>query len=521
MRLLNIKTGYIETVDFNYVKQKYVAISHRWLTEKNDGENELELSDLGLVGIGKSVNVGEKLYKDLYSKINKIRHGGNIQKYEKWNDYLNFFNNDENVNKKNVNNHHKLIKIINSINEESHCEYIYDVDIGKDVKKYDRIQYIWIDTLCIDKHSSAELSENIISMYQIYERAKYVYVYLNNNIKNKIKKTIIFLISEKIIDIQIKEILKNEWWSRAWTLQEYLANKHVKFYDKQTQFICNKEDIWEYTGKLNNNNLTGIKSYLFKKYDTLDYKSIGTIFSWMYKRYSTKPEDMAYSLMGLLKTYISPLYGEGYENAINRIINEYILNNKDDSIFNNISNDLNLYLYYYDFYCYNHNNFVSYNTSYIREIVKINGLFKITAPIRIIRKNIEFKEINKEDDEIYKKWCELKKLDYNFHNNRISKVYIEKRYSGILIADNDYINNDFIYCFLKFGSSNQLLTRLYIVEDDYYIISNIGKIISSLDLIFIESDNLNYDINKDKFRLNEKKDLELYKYHTFMYDIHS
>lgn len=38
--------------------------------------------------------------------------------------------------------------------------------------------YIWIDTLCIDKSSSAELSEAINSMYQWYEEAEVCYVYL-------------------------------------------------------------------------------------------------------------------------------------------------------------------------------------------------------------------------------------------------------------------------------------------------------------------------------------------------------
>ncbi|KAI7873198.1 hypothetical protein K492DRAFT_108794, partial [Lichtheimia hyalospora FSU 10163] len=36
-------------------------------------------------------------------------------------------------------------------------------------KKY---KYLWIDTLCIDKTSSSELSENLVSMYKIYKDAK-------------------------------------------------------------------------------------------------------------------------------------------------------------------------------------------------------------------------------------------------------------------------------------------------------------------------------------------------------------
>lgn len=38
--------------------------------------------------------------------------------------------------------------------------------------------------------------------------------------------------------------------------------------------------------------------------------------------------------MGLLNTYIFPLYGEGIENALKIMIREYISHCKDNSIFN-------------------------------------------------------------------------------------------------------------------------------------------------------------------------------------------
>lgn len=42
----------------------------------------------------------------------------------------------------------------------------------------DAVGHIWIDTCCIDKTSSAELSEAINSMYSWYENAVRCYVYL-------------------------------------------------------------------------------------------------------------------------------------------------------------------------------------------------------------------------------------------------------------------------------------------------------------------------------------------------------
>jgi hypothetical protein len=42
----------------------------------------------------------------------------------------------------------------------------------------DGLGYIWIDTCCIDKASSAELSEAINSMYSFYQNSSACYVFL-------------------------------------------------------------------------------------------------------------------------------------------------------------------------------------------------------------------------------------------------------------------------------------------------------------------------------------------------------
>ena len=44
----------------------------------------------------------------------------------------------------------------------------------------DGCEYIWVDTCCIDKSSSAELSEAINSMYRWYREAKVCYAYLSD-----------------------------------------------------------------------------------------------------------------------------------------------------------------------------------------------------------------------------------------------------------------------------------------------------------------------------------------------------
>jgi len=46
--------------------------------------------------------------------------------------------------------------------------------------KKDKFEWLWVDTCCIDKRSSAELSEAINSMYRWYENAKVCYAYLHD-----------------------------------------------------------------------------------------------------------------------------------------------------------------------------------------------------------------------------------------------------------------------------------------------------------------------------------------------------
>ena len=74
------------------------------------------------------------------------------------------------------------------------------------------VNYLWTDTCCIDKRSSAELSEAINSMYAWYENAKVCIAYLAD------------VSSELGLD---ESFQKSVWFTRSWTLQELLAPRFV------------------------------------------------------------------------------------------------------------------------------------------------------------------------------------------------------------------------------------------------------------------------------------------------------
>ena len=85
-------------------------------------------------------------------------------------------------------------------------------------------EWCWMDTCCIDKRSSAELSEAINSMWNWYRSASVCCVYLLD---------VPALDHDEEI---IREKLRSSrWFYRCWTLQELLAPRKLLF--------CNKE--WE------------------------------------------------------------------------------------------------------------------------------------------------------------------------------------------------------------------------------------------------------------------------------------
>jgi len=172
-------------------------------------------------------------------------------------------------------------------------------------------RYCWIDSCCIDKSSSAELSEAINSMFEWYRRAEVCYAYLSD--VNYLKK------HNSIIEQDFK---KSAWFTRGWTLQELLAPQWVEFYDINWQEIGTKSSLSSLI-----ESITGI-SYIF------DYANatVAQKMSWASLRQTTRVEDQAYCLLGIFGVHMPPLYGEGM-NAFHRLQMEIISQSDDMSIF--------------------------------------------------------------------------------------------------------------------------------------------------------------------------------------------
>jgi hypothetical protein len=173
--------------------------------------------------------------------------------------------------------------------------------------------YIWIDTCCIDKTSSAELSEAINSMYRWYQLSAICYAYLSD-------------VSADSSDQQIKHFKESEWFMRGWTLQELVAPTVLIFLDREYQEIGTKSSLGSEITEI-----TGIPIHILRGGD-IHSASIAQRMSWASKRKTTRTEDLAYCLMGIFDINMPMLYGEG-EKAFARLQEEIIKTSDDHTIF--------------------------------------------------------------------------------------------------------------------------------------------------------------------------------------------
>jgi hypothetical protein len=174
-------------------------------------------------------------------------------------------------------------------------------------------QYVWSDTCCIDKTSSAELSEAINSMYSYYTDSQWCIAYLDD---------------AEFESEHDDSLSKSVWFTRGWTLQELIAPKRLTFYSKSWKEMGTKEQLCTQVSAA-----SGIADTVLWSRDMLNSVSISEKMSWAARRVTTRPEDEAYSLMGIFGVNMATLYGEGRSNAFRRLQLEIMQNSSDHTLF--------------------------------------------------------------------------------------------------------------------------------------------------------------------------------------------
>jgi hypothetical protein len=195
----------------------------------------------------------------------------------------------------------------------------------------DGLEYAWVDTCCIDKTSSAELTEAINSMFAWYRGANRCYAYLSDVAENVRPLTDMTNeeLTSKEVPIRGLAFQSSLWFTRGWTLQELLAPDHVYFYGEAWNFLGTKLSLYNMISAI-----TGIDRAILWKPMSIFSPSlcIAKKMSWASKRRTSRVEDLAYCLLGIFGVNMPLIYGEG-RNSFVRLQEAIIGVSDDHSIF--------------------------------------------------------------------------------------------------------------------------------------------------------------------------------------------
>ena len=174
--------------------------------------------------------------------------------------------------------------------------------------------YCWIDSCCIDKTSSSELTESINSMYAWYGIADVCYTYLADVSSGPTKWE--------------GEFRASRWHRRGWTLQELIAPKKLIFLSCDWLVLGSKSALAPLVEEV-----TGISTAVLMFEEPLSTVPVARRMSWAASRETTRVEDRAYSLFGIFDVQLPTIYGEGGQRAFVRLQEEILRHIPDQTIF--------------------------------------------------------------------------------------------------------------------------------------------------------------------------------------------
>ncbi|KAI1419318.1 heterokaryon incompatibility protein-domain-containing protein [Xylaria sp. FL1777] len=181
------------------------------------------------------------------------------------------------------------------------------------------LKYAWVDTCCIDKTSSAELTEAINSMFEWYKLSQVCFAFVTD------LPPVAW--GGPLLDWLTKESEQYRWFTRGWTLQELIAPKALEFFDSTWRFRGDKSTLCSRISQI-----TGIHIQVLENSAYLPEISVGQKMSWASARKTTRVEDIAYCLFGIFDINMPLIYGEGTK-AFLRLQEEIAKESNDLSLF--------------------------------------------------------------------------------------------------------------------------------------------------------------------------------------------
>ena len=178
--------------------------------------------------------------------------------------------------------------------------------------------WAWSDTCCINKQDHFVLQEALVAMFKWYRGSVMTIVFLRG-VRSPAK---------------LGDLVRSIWNTRAWTLQEYVAAKVIRFYTEDwTPYlnldVFNHKESPEIISEMEK--ATGVSAQQLMALRP-GLSSIREKLRLASTRQTTLIEDTAYSLLGIFSVAgISAIYGEG-QNALGRLLAHILAGSGDASI---------------------------------------------------------------------------------------------------------------------------------------------------------------------------------------------
>ncbi|KAG2113754.1 uncharacterized protein F5147DRAFT_834759 [Suillus discolor] len=175
--------------------------------------------------------------------------------------------------------------------------------------------WAWSDTCCIDKSNNVEVQESVNSMFVWYHHSALTIVYL----------------SDVPPSSKSGALAKSAWNTRGWTFQEFIASKVILFYQNDWTLYRNDrtlnhkdsiaimQEIKDATG-IDRPAVVAFRPSMHNAREKLHWASI---------RVTTRQEDIAYSLFGVLGVRLPVDYGEKQDKALGRLLQEIVARSGD------------------------------------------------------------------------------------------------------------------------------------------------------------------------------------------------
>ena len=202
------------------------------------------------------------------------------------------------------------------------------------------LTHSWVDTCCIDKRSSAELTEAINSMFRWYADAAVCFAWLADLAPDEAAEASLSGLSlsahrsprhrpqqQEVEAVTIPGLERCRWFTRGWTLQELIAPRTVQFYDRDWHLRGTKAELSAQLARI-----TNVSREVLANPARMHRLSVASRMAWASGRETTRVEDTAYCLLGIFDVNMPLLYGEG-ERAFLRLQEAIASQTNDFSLF--------------------------------------------------------------------------------------------------------------------------------------------------------------------------------------------